>query len=217
MSKFGRRAIGVAAVLAASVIPVAAAVRSRLVVLAIDESGSMAQSDPSRMRIEAASMMLSIASPQDEVGLIGFGDGARWVAKPGPPRSRMVDSVRQLGQSNQHTTFHAAIELFSDYIGRQDQTYRETHELFLILFTDGRSDPQLGWAAEDRSKSLELVRRIRGRGVVHVISLGHETDGDFLDSVASETGGSRAAADSAGALADAFLVRPWTTTFAKEP
>jgi Mg-chelatase subunit ChlD len=174
----------VVAAIMAWVGPLPAAVRPKLVVLAVDESSSMAKSDPARMRIEAASMVLSIASPQDQVGVIGFGDTARWAEKPREPGAAMTDSVQRLGQSNRHTEFHPAIALFSDFLDRQDQTYRNTHEAVLILFTDGRSEPADGSAAEDRSKSLQLARGVRGRGAIHVVSLGREVDRDFLDSLA---------------------------------
>jgi hypothetical protein len=182
-----------------------AAARPRLIVLAVDQSGSMKTSDPARFRVEATSMLVSLANDDDRIGLIGFGDNSEWIQKPIEKRNFDLSRISTVKEDEPYTGFSSAFALWQDYLSHLEASFFQTHDSFLLVFTDGRSDPRDHDPARDRSESLQAVSDMSGRGRVFVVGLGHDLDGTFLDELANRGGGTRSDAASAATLPDAFL------------
>src|ERR1700740_45515 len=58
--------------------------RAHQVIVALDDSGSMLDGDPQRIRFEATTMFAAISSSQDRLGIIVFGGSARCFHRPLP-------------------------------------------------------------------------------------------------------------------------------------
>jgi von Willebrand factor type A domain len=182
--------------------------KQRVIVLAIDQSGSMSKSDPESLRVEAGRMLLELAGPNDRIGLIAFGDEARWLQEPIERKSFDVSKLSSLGDSDKldkHTAFAPVLQRWSDLLANQDSSFWESHEASLLLFTDGRSDPPDHHPDKDQAEALGLARNAAARGKIFVIGLGHDLDGEFLDSLANLTDGTRWDAQNSSDLPDAFL------------
>lgn len=179
--------------------------KQRVIIIAIDQSGSMKKSDPERLRVEAASMLATLAEPDDRVGLIGFGTDASWLQEPIEKKKFDPKELSKLGDSDAHTSFAPVLKLWSEFLAGQDNSYWESHEASLVLFTDGRSEPADGNPEADRSTSIQIAHNSAGRGKTFAIGLGRDLDSEFLDSLVNATNGTRWDAQDARDLPDAFL------------
>src|SRR5207302_8645849 len=112
--------------------------KQRVLVLALDCSGSMAHSDPGRRSIEAAELLVAAADQNDQVGVIAFGDGPRWLGPQSiSPRSQFqMRTLQSVGQSDQHTDFAALFREWNRFLDGEPDGYFETHEVALVVLTD---------------------------------------------------------------------------------
>ncbi|MHB1838867.1 MAG: vWA domain-containing protein [Acidobacteriaceae bacterium] len=179
--------------------------KQRTIIIALDQSGSMVRSDPARLRVEAAGLLAATENPSDHVGLIAFGDHARWLQKP-IRRDRFDFSLLdKIGASDAHTTFSPVLSAVEDYLIGQPSSFFQDNDISLVLLTDGRSDPADKAADADRSRALSIASENAWRLKVYTIGLGNDLDLDFLDRLARATNGFSIQAASAGDLPEAFL------------
>ncbi len=182
-----------------------AAQKQRTIILALDQSGSMLRSDPERLRVEAAGLLAATENPNDQVGVIVFGDSARWLQKP-IARDRFDFSLLdKIGSSDAHTAFAPVLRSVEDYMVGQPASFFQDNDISLVLLTDGRSDPPNRLAEEDRSQALSIASQNAWRLTVYTIGLGSDLDLDFLDRLARTSNGFSIQAASASDLPEAFL------------
>ncbi len=179
--------------------------KQRTVIIALDQSGSMVRSDPARLRMEAAGLLAATENPDDQVGLIAFGDNAHWLQKP-IERNRFDFSLLDtIGSSDAHTSFSPVLSAVEDYLIGQPSSFFQDNDISLVLLTDGRSDPADKAADADRSQALSIARENAWRLKVYTIGLGNDLDLGFLDRLARTTNGFSIQAASASDLPEAFL------------
>jgi hypothetical protein len=170
----------------------------------------MKQSDPQRMRIEAAEMLGASGGASDEIGVLKFGNSASWIAEPAPVvASATFDSqFSQLTAADQHTDFVAPLQLIRQYLdGHTSQI--KNYDVSVVLMTDGAPDPgpaYNGNAKQNQVEALQLGQAIASRGVrVYTIGLGSAVEAEFLRALASDANGLYTPARTSSELRDAFL------------
>jgi hypothetical protein len=185
--------------------PAWAAQKQRTIIIALDQSGSMLRSDPDRLRVKAAGLLAATENPNDQVGVIVFGDSARWLQKPIERNRFDFSLLDKIGSSDAHTSFAPVLSSVQDYLVGQPASYFQDNDISLVLLTDGRSDPANREADEDRSRTLSIARENAWRLKVYTIGLGNDLDLDFLDRLARTSNGFSIQAASASDLPEAFL------------
>jgi hypothetical protein len=185
--------------------PAWATQKQRTIIIALDQSGSMVQSDPARLRVEAAGLLAATENPNDQVGMIGFGDTARWLQRPIARNRFDFSLLDKIGSSDAHTSFAPVLSAVEDYLVGQPASYFQDNDISLVLLTDGRSDPANRLADEDRSRALSIASQNAWRLKVYSIGLGNDLDLDFLDRLARTSDGFFIQAASASDLPEAFL------------
>jgi hypothetical protein len=184
--------------------------RAHVVIVAIDDSGSMKQSDPVRIRLEATSMLALSASGEDQFGIVRFGNEGKWILEPGPsPKPEFLASkFTEFNSSDNWTNFTAPLHLVDQYF-ETHSTFLRSYDVSIVLITDGTPDPgpqYPGGANQNRRDSIEIAKHLGERGIhVYTIGLGTSVESPFLTKLASETGGFYTPARTAGELRDAFL------------
>ena len=188
-----------------------AAEKQQTIIIALDQSGSMLRSDPDKLRVEAAGLLAATENPQDQVGVLAFGDSSHWLQQP-VERDRFDFSLLQkVGASDAHTAFAPVLQAVEAYLIRQPSSYFQDHNVSLVLLTDGRSQPPAnaedgGKAADaDRAQALSIAANNAWRLKIYTIGLGKDPDPDFLDRLARTANGFSIQAVSAADLPDAFL------------
>ena len=185
--------------------PAWATQKQRTIIIALDQSGSMLRSDPARLRVEAAGLLSATENPNDQVGVIVFGDSARWLQKPIERRRFDFSLLDKIGFSDAHTSFAPVVSSVQDYLVGQPASYFQDNDISLVLLTDGRSDPSSRLADEDRSRALSIASENAWRLKIYTIGLGSDLDLDFLDRLARSSNGFSIQAASASDLPEAFL------------
>lgn len=186
-------------------VPTPVRASQRTVILALDQSASMVRSDPGKLRVEAAGLMAATEDSKDLVGIIAFGDTARWLQQP-IERDRFDFTVLdKVGSSDAHTSFSPVLATVEKYLAAQPSSFFQANEISLVLLTDGRSDPADKLADQDRSASLSIASQNAPRLRLYTIGLGGDLDRDFLQHLARTSNGLAIHAASATDLPDAFL------------
>ncbi len=187
-------------------VPAAQASRKqRTILIALDQSGSMVQSDPGRLRVEAAGLLAATENPKDQVGVLAFGDTAHWLQQPVERDRFDFNLLDKVGSSDAHTSFSSVLKTVEGYLVRQPSSFFQDNDVSLVLLTDGHSDPADKLADADRSQALSIVSQNAWRLKVYTIGLGNDLDLDFLDRLARASNGFSIQAASATDLPDAFL------------
>jgi Mg-chelatase subunit ChlD len=196
--------------LALFVMPLRAAEKAHLVLVAIDDSGSMKQSDPLRLRLEAATMLAMSAGPNDQFGAMRFGSDADWLfqAATHPTSDTISASLNTLKSSDSWTNFIAPLRLAEQYLQAHDE-FSRNYDVNLVLVTDGAPDPgpaYVGGPQQNGRDAIQLARALGQRGVrVYTIGLGKSVQSSFLQELAVQANGFYVPARTAPELRDAFL------------
>lgn len=181
--------------------------KQRVIVLAVDSSGSMARTDPHRRRIDAAELLLAAASNSDDVGLISFGDRPEWISNTVVSR-RDFDfrKAEALGQSSQHTDFAALLETWNAFLNSQPDGFFDTHDVQLVVLTDGQPDA-VGQSSEDNAnQALLLAQKASNHSSINAIALGPDAKSSlFLEQLVHAGHGRSAYANTDSDLTNAFL------------
>jgi uncharacterized protein (TIGR03503 family) len=172
-----------------------AAAKESDLVLAFDESGSMAKTDPRGARKDAAKLFLRLCGPQHRAALMGFATNVRILGEPqamgpGDARDRLLADVDRIESSGAYTDIERALR---DALIELRRAGAPGRPKAVLLFTDGAVDLQEGPVA-----SAESVRRIRGplvsdylqEGVqIHCVAFTSGADLELLRYLAESTGG----------------------------
>ncbi len=189
--------------------------KQRLLILCLDDSGSMQSSDPTRMRVEVSLMLADSLSPEDRFGAMAYGGNARWVVFPAPlgPAPRLT-ALGNLHAREQRTDFTAPLQLALGYLASQPPALFDDYDVSLVLLTDGAPDPdpegsvkdKSDLAAANRKRALDLAARLRSMGAkIYTVGLRSSAEADFLTRLATAGDGVYAPAATAGDLRQAFV------------
>jgi Mg-chelatase subunit ChlD len=148
--------------------------------LVLDTSGSLAQTDPDDFRTQAAVGMIRGLSPKSDIqiGVIGFSNSNDLLQPLTQDRNSVVAALRGLKRSG-GTNLAAGIETAVDELKRNG---REDSSRVIVLFTDGMSNEK---------KAREAASYARSEGIaVQTLLLGENLKGGFLlEEIAASTGG----------------------------
>jgi hypothetical protein len=184
--------------------------RAHVIIAAIDDSGSMKQSDPQNIRLEAAAMLTFSSSPSDQFGIMRFGNEAAWVQTPSTAGNSATHNPNfaQFRSSDSHTNFAAPLSLILRYVEEHGDLLKN-YDVSVVLLTDGNPDPDTaypGGGEGNERDSQNLAASLSQHGVhLFTIGLGDKLDSKFLRQLAGATDGSYSPARTSAELGDAFL------------
>jgi Mg-chelatase subunit ChlD len=187
-----------------------AADKARVVIVAIDDSGSMAQSDPKGIRLEATAMVGLSAAGTDEFGIVRFGSSSSWVLPVGSaPRPETLQSaLKSFHSSDKWTNFADVLQLIDSYLDSQSSRFKD-YDVNVILMTDGKPEPgpeYVGGPDHNRDESKLIAQAISRRGArLFSIGLGKDVQSEFLTTLAESARGFYSPARSPEELRLAFL------------
>lgn len=177
-------------------------------VLVLDQSGSMKQSDPQRVLLQAASRFVENLGAKDFAGLVVFGGQARAVhplaSVQAEGRRDLLADIAKIRYDDSRTNMAAGIERGLYELKQHGRTGASP---ILIFLTDGIMDT--GSNAKDAEMREWLLKRLlpeaRDRGVrIFSIALTEEADYALIREMASVTQGDYYRALSAQEIAGIF-------------
>lgn len=162
------------------------------IIAVVDSSGSMTQTDPRKLRIEALNLLLDSLGEKNTLGLIEFSGRARVLSEPhllgpmgGSAREELRRQVQAIGASGRTNIKDALIMAL-------DLAKGQTDGLVLVLLSDGEDTSQHQWKGE-----ADFIPP----GVpVHVIALSDLADLPSLTRLTQATGGILEVANFSGDL-----------------
>lgn len=131
-------------------------------VLLLDASGSMRETDPEGLSKLAAGLVVNLLSAQDEAAVVEFAGEGKVVSgfQNTVHKQELIESVNRVGREGQFTDFRAgleaSLELFSSTTG-------SSRRRIVVVLSDGRLDPDPGNEA-NTPYSLEYRMALLGRG-----------------------------------------------------
>ncbi|MEM4720953.1 MAG: VWA domain-containing protein [Candidatus Methanomethylicaceae archaeon] len=163
------------------------------VVILLDASGSMAQSDPQFLRREATKLLIRLLRHGDRVILAEFGDGVRVhtpeaITLSSETQKTLFRLVDNLSSKDKYTDILGAFEYAVSRIASLPAEARQSFAPTVILLTDGKDDiPGKG----DRTALIEnKIRELAQLEVkVHTIGFPGKSDMKILEKAATQTGG----------------------------
>ncbi len=147
------------------------------VCLVVDRSTSMKGASLGLLR-QLVGRLLTLVTPQDTLSLIAFNDRAHLLVPPGPNQAEAVRLALDRLQPEGATEFLPALQLAMEVFHRRPPRALP----WLLFFTDGRTydqDQVLAW----------LPALQQAQVLLDAFGLGTEWDENFLERVATVTGG----------------------------
>jgi len=164
--------------------------------LVMDTSASLRETDPDGYRTQAAVGLIERLSPKSDIriGVIGFNDSADLLQPLTDNRYAVIQAIRDLKRRG-GTDLAEGIESAVEELNRNG---REDSSRVIVLFTDGMSN-------ERQAKEAAELAHTQGVAV-QTLLLGENLKGGFLlESIAQTTGGSFVWVLNPTELPDAFL------------
>lgn len=150
-------------------------------VMALDKSGSMRQEEEAVKA--AASAFIDALRPEDALGVLGFSDGAEWLADIAPYRTWSRHAISQYKTSGGTALYDGiglALERLATVKGRRA----------IVLLSDGRDENNPGNGPGSKLTAPEILEQLSKTDVaIYVIGLGKGVDRDFLEKLAAMTNG----------------------------
>ena len=173
-----------------------------VLMIVLDNSGSMKASDPDGLRFTGARLALALLDEHDSAGIIQFsthsqilGDGMLPVQTG---RSRLVKLLQPVSPDG-FTDFLVALE---DTKRLQQAVPLGNAKFSAIFLTDGKPEIEKPYLAYEQ----EILDLARSNGIpVHAIALSNNADIGFLQQLAAATGGSVTHVQKASGLLDTYL------------
>jgi hypothetical protein len=179
------------------------------VVVALDNSGSMASSDPSFLLRAAVSRFVGDLRPADRCSIVIFGDGSR-IALPLKARTdadfgQTVDeSLKRLNYREQYTDIPGG---FAASLYELREHGRQSAQHVIVLFTDGLVDLRDRAQIAGRKQWLQQDLRHEAEGSVRVFGIAFTAAADLqlLQSLATATEGDYKKVDQAVDIEKALM------------
>jgi hypothetical protein len=156
------------------------------IVLLMDVSGSMQQTDPRRLSMVAASMLIDSIDENTKVNIVTFGDKANayYSIESNPSKEALKNELLNIKFNNNYTDLkegikEALVEL-SKVQGNKD----------IIVLSDGKEDPKGGLSKEYTDEFSTLIEKTHLDGIkVNCIALSQKADKDVLEDISFKTEG----------------------------
>lgn len=132
------------------------------VVLLLDASGSMRETDPQGFSKLAAGLVINLLSAQDEAAIVEFAGEGKVISgfQTAAQKEELIQAINRVGREGQFTDFRAgleaSLELFSS-------TTSSSRRRIVVVLSDGQLDPDPGNEAY-APYSLEYRMALLGRG-----------------------------------------------------
>lgn len=188
-----------------------AAITDTDIALVIDGSGSMAETDPRRLRVDAVRLFRALALPTDRIAIIQFGEKAEKLSDLSHPvdDGAFDRALARINSRGQFTDLSAALTAGVELLSSESRT---PSRKVIILLTDGRMDVnpfnaayqgpeyQAATSREEqaRAANLESLRILRTGPLQDVARLGwpvftvaftEAADTELLGEIAGASGG----------------------------
>ena len=176
--------------------------------LVMDTSSSLRDSDPNAHRLEGAIQLVeSLPARSDtRIGIVEFDSSSELVLPLTSDRARVIEALRNLDRSGS-TDLAGGIQ---SALSGLDRGGRPAAVRMMLLFTDGKSK-RLSAFKFARAKEGRAVRSAMGQAIdqgvaIHSLLLGSDAGGaKLLQEIARETDGSFVQVTEPGKLPEAFL------------
>lgn len=166
------------------------------VTLIIDKSGSMNETDPSKLRETAAEIFIDLLSPEDNLGIISFDNEAieiqPMVNLKGTTRESIKANIKGKLEANGDTDYQKAFQMAFNQL---DSFPEQNVKKVIIFLTDGNPDPdptrlaEAGFIDNYMNGFWDTMKTI-GSKEYPVYSVGFGTlDKTVMDRIALETKG----------------------------
>jgi hypothetical protein len=174
------------------------------VLFIIDDSGSMATSDPTDLRYTAVKLFASALDEGDAVGVIRFSSQSTlvtngWVEITNADRKQTLLDTIQPVPADGYTDFQSAFKLAQSLL---DQDTSGGNKTVLVLLTDGKPEIQNSYV-DYENETLTLASQLNVP--VYSIALTAQGQTGFLSKVSAQTNGELISAKSANDLLDSYL------------
>ena len=150
----------------------------------IDESGSMTQNDPGRLRVEATKQFVDMAaadSPKNRAAIFGFTTSARTVLNltalnDKEEAKNSLNSIYSSGGTNIFSGLESAVK-------ELETKSSDSYSPVIVLMTDGQDNSQF-------TNYTPLINRANEKGItVFAIGLGRDVNSTLLRQICDNTGG----------------------------
>jgi hypothetical protein len=166
-------------------------------ILLIDNSGSMKKTDPNKLSIVAASMLIDTLDENTNLNIIAFGDKA--LAPYKPSREVLKEQLESLRFDSNNTNLKEGIK------EALNQLQGAAGESTIIVLSDGKEDP-IGGLTDSHMKELSsLSEKAHDMKIkISCIGLSKYADEAALSSIAFKTGGDYFSSDNPSELFNIF-------------
>lgn len=145
--------VALTAVTAIAPVYAAASDRAVDVALVMDSSGSMKKTDPKRLRVPAAKLLMTLLGDDDRIGVVSFSDDGypimRLTEATDANRELMFAAAEKVSDRGQYTNIYAGIKKGAEMLNSDPG---EERRKIVVLMSDGKMD------TGSKEKDAELVR-----------------------------------------------------------
>lgn len=164
------------------------------VVLLMDSSGSMKQTDPQSLRKPAAKLFLSLLSETDHASVVSFSDNGYPIlylhsADSDADKQQLHKAVDKVSSLGVYTNLYRAIDTAQRVLEKDGINERRK---IIILMSDGKMDTGTEQQSQQDTEKLfaELLPRIKAANIeLQTIAFSDHSDKTLLAKIASETSG----------------------------
>lgn len=156
------------------------------IVLLIDNSGSMKETDPKRLSIVAAAMLIDSIDDNTNLNIITFGDKAEalYSLDDKPLKENLKAELLNIKFNNNYTDLKEGIKEALSQLSKMQGDKK------IIVLSDGKEDPIGGLTKEHKDEFTSFIEKAHSDGVkVNCIALSDFADKDSLENIAFKTGG----------------------------
>jgi VWFA-related protein len=151
------------------------------IVMALDKSGSMRQEE--EFVKSAAGAFIDALRPEDPLGVLGFSDGAEWLADIAAYRTwsrHAINQYKTAGGTALYDGLGLALERLSTVKGRKA----------IVLLSDGKDEDAPGRGPGSKLTANDIFDQLSKTNVqIYAIGLGKGIDRSFLEKLATMTNG----------------------------
>ncbi len=164
------------------------------VVLVMDSSGSMKQTDPNWLRKPAAKLFISLLGKDDRAGVVSFSDLGYPVVFMTPVKgdkneAALFAGVDKISTRGVYTNLYGAVDTALAVLNKGSKIGNKP---MIVVMSDGHMD--LGDRAQNAEMSRkladELIPKLKAQGItLHTIAFTEQSDQTELKQIAEATGG----------------------------
>jgi hypothetical protein len=176
-------------------------VQEKNLIILIDKSASMQQTDPFRLSLVAGSMLMDTLNEKVNVNVIGFGENLAYAKKLSekPTRESLKGFLQSIKFQDRGTDLKEGLK---EAIAQLDGV---SGDKSIVVLSDGKEDPVAGLTAEHISELNDLVKKAYSSKIkINTIGLSKDVDQNRLNSIAFNTNGDFLYCENPAELFNAF-------------